>query len=94
MLSDLHERMAGQGFQVVGIALDDVQQARDFVAELDIRYPVMVGGADVMAAGVSYGKRAGLLPYSVLVDRQGIIRWTNLGELEKADLDARIDELL
>ena len=94
MLSDLHERLLPRGFQVVGIALDDVQQARDFLEEMNIHYPVMVGGADVMAVGVEYGNRAGLLPYSVLIDRQGIIRWTSLGELETADLEARIEELL
>jgi len=94
MLSELHKSRAGQGFKVLGIALDDVQQARDFVEELGITYPNMVGGADVMATGVLYGNRAGLLPYSVLVDRQGLIRWTNLGELEADDLDTRIDALL
>ena len=94
MLSALHERLTGQGFQVLGIALDDVQQARDFVDELGINYPNMVGGADVMATGVLYGNRAGMLPYSVLVDRQGIIRWNKLGELEATDLNARIEQLL
>ena len=94
MLSDLHERLSGRGFQVVGIALDDVQQARNFIEELQIQYPVMVGGADVMAVSVAYGNRTGLLPYSVLVDRQGIIRWTRLGILELSELDARIEALL
>ena len=94
MLSELHERRKSQGFKVLGIALDDVQQARDFVEDLGIGYPNLVGGADVMATGVAYGNRAGLLPYSVLVDRQGTIRWTRLGELELAELDARIEELL
>ena len=94
MLSDLHERLSGRGFQVVGIALDDVQQARDFIEELQIQYPVMVGGTDVMAVSVAYGNRTGVLPYSVLVDRQGIIRWTRLGILELSELDARIEALL
>ena len=94
MLSDLHERLSGRGFQVVGIALDDVQQARDFMEELQIHYPVLVGGADVMAVSVAYGNRTGLLPYSVLVDRQGIIRWTRLGILELSELEARIEAVL
>jgi len=94
MLSALHERLNGQGFQVLGIALDDVQQARDFVEELGITYPNMVGGGDVMATGVNYGNQAGLLPYSVLVDRQGVIRWNRLGELESVELDELIGELL
>ena len=62
--------------------------------ELRIRYPVMVGGADVMAVGLAYGNQAGLLPYSVLVDREGIIRWTSLGELDALELEERITDLL
>jgi peroxiredoxin len=94
MLSDLHENMKDQGFSVLGIALDDVDQARDFVEELGINYPNAVGGADVMAVGVKYGNRAGLLPYSVLIDREGVVRWTSLGELEADDIEARITDLL
>jgi len=94
MLSGLHNRMSGKGFTVLGIAMDDVQQARDFIDELDISYPNAVGGADVMDTSVLYGNRAGLLPYSVLVDRQGIVRWTRLGVLEIPDLEARINALL
>ena len=75
-------------------ALDDVQQAREFVEQLNIRYHNMVGGADVMAVGVVYGNRSGMLPYSVLVDRAGIIQWTSLGELDGQDLENRIKELL
>jgi peroxiredoxin len=91
MLSEVYEAHAQRGFTVVGIALDDVAQAREFVAELGVAYPILVGGADVMAVGAAYGNRAGLLPYSVLVDRDGIIRWTHLGEVRRADLLALLE---
>ena len=94
MLSEIHERLKDKGFTVLGVALDDVAQAREFVESLDIRYPNAVGGADVMAMGVAYGNRAGLLPYSVLVDRQGNVLWASLGELKAAELEARILEVL
>mgnify|MGYP001818690656 FL=1 len=94
MLSDMYERLNEQGFTVLGVALDDVAQARDFIEELNIRYPNAVGGADVMAMGVAYGNRAGLLPYSVLIDRQGNLIWASLGELESEELEARVSELL
>jgi peroxiredoxin len=94
MLSAMHERLSTKGFTVVGIALDDVAQARNFIDELGIRYPNAVGGADVMATGVNYGNKSGLLPYSVLVDQKGTVRWTSLGELDPAELETRITELL
>lgn len=94
MLSGLHERLAGKGFTVLGIAMDDVQHAREFVDEFQITYPNAVGGVDVMATGVLYGNHSGLLPYSVLIDRSGIVRWTFLGELESSELEAQINGLL
>lgn len=94
MLAELDAQLAPEGFRVVGIALDDVAQARDFIESLGIEYPVMVGGADVMAVSQAYGNRTGLLPYSVLVDREGRIRWARMGVLEEAELDERIRELL
>jgi len=94
MLAELHERFSGQGFQVVGIAMDDVQQARDFISEIGIGYPVLVGMTDVMAASLAYGNRAGYLPYTVLVDRTGVVRWTRLGALQAAEIAERIQALL
>jgi peroxiredoxin len=94
MLVDLHDALRETPFQVVGIALDDVQQARDFADELGVDYPILVGSTDVMAVIRLYGNLSGVLPYSVLVDRDGIIRWTHLGELKKEELHQQINVLL
>jgi len=94
MLLGLHKAYAPSGFQVVGVAIDDVQQARDFAAGLGVEYPILVGSTDVMAMARSYGNLSGVLPYSVLIDRAGIVRWTHLGELKEKELTRRIEELL
>jgi len=94
MLVELHAEFGDADLQVVGIALDDVQQARDFAAELGVNYPILVGSTDVMAVVRLYGNLSGVLPYSVLIDRAGTIRWAHLGVLEKTDLAGRIRELL
>lgn len=94
MLVELHHEYQDKAFQIVGIALDDVQQARDFAAELGIDYPILVGTTDVMGVVRLYGNLSGVLPYSVLIDRDGIIRWTRLGELKDDDLRRRIQDLL
>ncbi|NIP18337.1 MAG: redoxin domain-containing protein [Xanthomonadales bacterium] len=94
MLSELHEDYSDSGLRIVGIALDDVQSARDFAQELGIAYTILVGTTDVMATGLAYGNRAGLLPYSVLIDRYGIVRWTHLGELDEAELKSWFEALL
>jgi peroxiredoxin len=94
MLAELYREHVGSGLQVVGIALDDVAAAREFAAELGIDYPILVGSTDVMVVVRLYGNVSGVLPYSVLIDREGMIRWTRLGVLKEADLRLHLRELL
>ena len=94
MLSKLHEELAGSGFSVVGIALDRPDRAAEFADGLGLGYPVLVGETDVVLAGRRYGNRSGMLPYSVLVGADGIIRWTHLGALARNDLESRVRALL
>ncbi len=90
MLSRLQQEYAGQGVKIVGIALDDAQRARDFAAGMAISYPILVGQADVVITGRRYGNNTGMLPFSVLIDANGIIQWTRLGPLTREELQHQI----
>jgi peroxiredoxin len=94
MLTRLQHDYAGHGVQVVGIALDDARKAREFATGLAINYPILVGSIDTVLVGRRYGNRSGMLPYSVLVDADGIVRWAYLGALDKEELEAQIKALL
>jgi peroxiredoxin len=94
MLSLLQENYAGSGVQVLGIALDDPQKAREFASKLAVRYPILVGTVNTILAGRQYGNRDGMLPYSVLVDTNGIVRWAYLGALNQEELETQIEALL
>ena len=93
MLSRLQQDYADLGLRVVGIALDDPEKAREFADSLSIDYPVLVGLTDVVLVGRKYGNRAGMLPYTVLIDAEGIIRWTHLGALDRDNLGQQIQLL-
>jgi len=86
MLMDLQRKHGPEGLQVVGIALDDVQSARNFVNNYGITYPILLGAADVMDTSAAYGNLEGVLPYSVLVDRNGIIRWQYGGKIRPNEI--------
>ncbi len=79
---------------VIGIAIDDPGPVRDFVDELGISYPILIGAADVLNTQRAWGNSAGALPYTVLVDSDGIIRWQHLGEVTAAELDVVLDQWL
>jgi len=94
MLSVLQRQFAGDGVKIVGIALDDAQRAREFAADLGVEYDVLVGKTDVVLAGRRFGNASGMLPFSVLIDDTGRVRWTHLGALSREELVAQIQLLL
>jgi len=94
MLSRVQQAHASEGLRVLGIALDDPARAADFAASMALSYPILLGGADVVVTGRRYGNHTGMLPFSVLIDRKGVIRWTQLGQLEGEKLEQEIRVLL
>lgn len=86
MLVDLQREHGSKGLQIVGIALDDVQSAREFAENYGITYPILLGATDVMETSAAYGNLEGVLPYSVLVDKEGIIRWQHAGEIKPEEI--------
>ena len=94
MLVDLQREYGPAGLQVLGVAIDDVQNVREFVQKYGISYPILVGAGDVMATSAAYGNVDGVLPYSVLVDSDGIIRWQYIGEIRRSEAVTLLNKLL
>ena len=91
---ELQEQYAKQGFQVIGIALDDEDSVRDFADTMGVSYPLMAAEYDGLQLSRDYGNHIGALPYSVFVDRSGIITYTHTGELSKTQVEEIIKPLL
>jgi len=94
MLMDLQRKYGTDGLQVIGIALDDAQNVRDFVGKYGISYPVLVGEEDVFETSAAYGNEEGVLPYSVLIDKTGIVRWRYAGIIQHDRISSLLSELL
>lgn len=95
MLSQLQRDFSGQGLRVVGIAVDEPDRARSFAEGLGLDYPVLFGAGpsgpgEAMLVGRRYGNASGMLPYSVLIDAAGIVRWTHLGAVSREQLERQI----
>jgi len=93
MLAEVQRHYTAQGLQVVGIAVDEPGRAQSFAAGMGLDYPLLYGIGEAMLTQRRYGNASGMLPYSVLIDADGRVRWTHLGALSREQLDARIAEL-
>lgn len=93
-LAEAQQALGERGLQVVGLALDEAAPVREFAAEYGINYPVLIGGRDAFAIAAEYGNDRGVLPYSVVIDRDGTIRKTHLGVLDASGIRALVEPLL
>ena len=87
MFQERYEQYADQGFTIVAIAVDELAETRAFIDTFGIGFPILIGQDEAIAVGREYGNRIGALPYSVLIDRGGIVRETHRGEVTETDLD-------
>lgn len=86
---DRYARAEGaNGTQVVGIALDDADAVRAFLARIPVSYPVLVDAPGPRDAGVRLGNPRGVLPYSVLLDPQGRVLKQKIGPFREGEIDA------
>ncbi|UHQ20786.1 TlpA family protein disulfide reductase [Lysobacter sp. KIS68-7] len=76
------------GVQVVGIALDDPQAVRAFIARTGVAYPILIDAAGPADAGVRLGNPKGVLPYSVLISADGRLLKQRIGPFEEGEIAA------
>lgn len=90
---ELRQQYAAQGVEFVGVALDEPERVRAFVAEHGIPYPILVGGEAAIRLAQDAGSSGGL-PYSVVFNRRGESVNAITGEAPKARLEALLKPLL
>ena len=90
----LQERYGSRGLQFVGIAIDQPDKVAEFAGEFRINYPLLLGGLETIELLRQAGNRAGVLPYTLVIDRKGILVSREQGGLKEAKLERIIQSLL
>jgi peroxiredoxin len=83
-----------RGLQFVGIAVDQPDKVVQFAKELDLNYPVLIGGYDAVDLSKPLGNKLAALPFTVILDRDGRIAHTQLGPLKPGQLRSIVANLL
>jgi peroxiredoxin len=96
-LRALHRTFHRRGFTVVGISMDapdTLSQVRPFIKARSISYPIALAVGPNAHAQQAY--HAEILPSQYLIDRKGIVRWSQVGYSpgDHAELTQRIQKLL
>jgi len=91
LLQQLQRDHAGEGFQVIGIAVDFRDKVLAYADEMKIDYPLLIGEQEALDAAAAFGVTTVGLPFTVFSDRRGRIVTAHLGELTAAEADLILD---
>ena len=89
------ERYQARGLQIVGVGIDDANKLRNVQRSLEINYPVLV--ADPVKNGTMmepWGNRSGIVPFSVVIGRDGRVVTTYRGLMSRESFDEDVLPLL
>ena len=86
LLDAFFRQHAANGWQVVGLAIDQPSAVRNFLRRTPVSFPVGFAGLDGTNLAKSLGNMAGGLPFSVVFSADGSIRQRRMGRLSQADL--------
>jgi len=87
LLAGTREAWHARGVEVIGVTLDNPDEARAFVKEARIDYPVLVADQRGQALMQSVGNASGVLPFTLLIDRHGRIVQRHAGLLDARRLE-------
>jgi peroxiredoxin len=89
------EQYKARGLQIIGVGLDQEKKLRNVQRTLEINYPVLVAdpakNSDLMKI---WGNSSGIVPYSVVIDRDGRVVYTHHGLISLDTFNENILPLL
>ncbi len=91
LLKAFQDEQNGNGFQVIGIAVDFPEPVANYAEAAEFNYPVLVGEQDAMAVAESSGVEFAGLPFTMFVASDGELLSTYIGELHQSHLDTVVD---
>ncbi|MBX2847328.1 MAG: TlpA family protein disulfide reductase [Acidiferrobacterales bacterium] len=83
----MYRQANSNGFVVIGIAIDSPEKAQPMLDSMDITYPILYAletGAEIME---TIGNANGLLPYSLLLDKNGNVIEQVLGQIHEQEIN-------
>lgn len=88
LLDRMQARHAPQGLAVVGIASEEAEPALAFLRAHPVAYPILIDEPGQTAdVSLRFGNTRSVLPYNVLVGRDGRILASRVGNFDEAGLE-------
>lgn len=94
LLVKLQEKYRDYGLQLVGVAIDQPEKVRPYALEMGMNFPILIGSLDAIDLTKALGNRAGVLPFTVVVGRDGKIAKRHVGIVKQDTLEPLLTSLM
>ncbi|CAA9423909.1 MAG: Cytochrome c-type biogenesis protein ResA [uncultured Ramlibacter sp.] len=86
LLDGFYVQQGANGWQVVGLAIDQPSAVRKFLSRTPVSFPIGLAGLEGTELGKSLGNLSGGLPFTVILDAAGTVRQRRMGKVSSTDL--------
>lgn len=87
LFENLHQKMTERGVAVIGIASEPAEDALGFLTQNPVSYPILINAPDdPRDVSRHLGNMHSVLPYTVLIDRNGALAATRVGSFTEKSL--------
>jgi thiol-disulfide isomerase/thioredoxin len=91
LLQQIARQRGGEGFQVIGIAVDFRDKVLEYADQMKIDYPLLIGEQDALDAAAAFGVDAVGFPFTIFTDAQGRVIVLHMGELTAPQAELILD---
>lgn len=92
--SRAQEKYGASNVQFVGIAIDEAANVVEFSKKTPVAYPLLIASPDLTALMAKLGNQQQVLPFTVIIGRDGKLISSHLGRLNGAELVTQLTPLL
>ena len=86
LLDAFFRQNSANGWQVIGLAIDQPSLVKRFMGQFPVEYPIALGGMNGSELGRLLGNAQGGLPFTVVFDAAGNVKVQKLGKLSADEI--------
>jgi thiol-disulfide isomerase/thioredoxin len=88
MIDAFFRENGANGWQVIGLAIDQPSAVRKFLGKTPVSYPIGLAGLQGTEMVKQLGNASGGLPFTLVIDGTGAVAARKMGRLDPSDLQA------
>ena len=92
LLKEAQEKHGDSGLQIVGVAVDFIDDVKAYAIDADFNYPILIGQEDAMKVAESSGIPFIGLPFTLIVSADGQLLGAHMGEIHAEQIDTIVDQ--